>query len=178
MKTFPVLNLRQRGMIVVAFPIICQLAFVILLGFRLHQIQNYMQSETLSQDIIRRAYSLSNVIINQLIFDYSLVEGGNFISVEEQQKQWFGLKDDVRKFLNLIEKDPLQQQGIKAFNLAMEEMNESILGFKQIFARPDWKILAKRYQNALIAKAPGWTQVIDQIVSVEEAKVTADSAAI
>lgn len=178
MKIFPVLNLKQRSIIVVAFPVICQLAFVILLGFRLHQIQNYMQNETVSQDIIRRAYTLSNVIINQLVFDYSLVEGGSFISPEVQERQWFSLTADVSKFLSLIQKDPLHDQAVKAFNLAMEEMNESMLGFKQLMNQPDWKRLAKRYHSRLISKAPGWSKVIDQIVSVEEAKVTADSAAI
>lgn len=178
MKIFPVLNLKQRSIIVVAFPVICQLAFVILLGFRLHQIQNYMQNETVSQDIIRRAYTLSNVIINQLVFDYSLVEGGSFISPEVQERQWFSLTADVSKFLSLIQKDPLHDQAVKAFNLAMEEMNESMLGFKQLMNQPDWKRQAKRYHSRLISKAPGWSKVIDQIVSVEEAKVSADSAAI
>lgn len=178
MKIFPVLNLKQRSIIVVAFPVLCQLAFVILLGFRLHQIQNYMQNETVSQDIIRRAYTLSNVIINQLVFDYSLVEGGSFISPEVQERQWFSLTADVSKFLSLIQKDPLHEQAVKAFNLAMEEMNESMVGFKQLMNQPDWKRQAKRYHSRLISKAPGWSKVIDQIVSVEEAKVTADSAAI
>lgn len=178
MKQIPVLNLKQRSLIVVAFPIICQLAFVILLGFRLHQIQTYMKSETLSQDIIRRAYSLSNSIINQLIFDYSLVKDGSAISKEVPQKQWFSLTDDVTRFLALIEKDPMQEQAVKAFNLAMEEMNEGLVGFKQILSMPDWQSQAKKYHSKLISKAPGWAKVIDRIVSVEEAKVSADSAAI
>ncbi len=178
MKAFPTVNLKQRGILVVAFPIMCQLVFVFVLGFRLHQIQNYMLRETVSEDIIRLAYHLGNVVVNQMVSDYSLAEGGNFISADEQKKQWFSLTDDVARFLSLIEKDPEQQQNIKAFNLAMAEMNEALLGFKQILSQPNWRKEAKKYQERLITKAPAWTSATDDIVSVERAKVTADSAAI
>lgn len=178
MKVIPVFNLKQRSFIVVTFPVLCQLAFVILLGFRLHQIQAVMQSETVSQDIIRRAHSLSSDIINQVIFDYSLFEGGNPINPQIQQNQWLSLTGDTAIFFNLIERDPLHEQAVKALKLAIAEMNESVAGIKQIMSRPDWKLQTKKYQNALVAKAPRWTKVIDQIVSIEEAKVSADSAAI
>ncbi len=177
-KRSTVLNLKQRGSLVVAFPVLCQLLFVIVLGIQLFQIQNYMVKETVSQDIIRRTYDISNLVVKQLIYDYSLVEGGNFISADEGQSQWLGLTKDVQQFTSKIENDPLHKETLRAFNLAMEEMNESIAGFKAILQQPNWRAEAKRFQDQLVTKAPTWNNAMNMIVAVEEAKVTADSAAI
>lgn len=178
MTILPVMNLKQRGSLVVAFPVFCQLVFVILLGIHLFQIQNYMIKETISQDIIRRAYGIYNRIIKHLIFDYSLVEGGSYVSPEVGQKQWLDLTDDVVRFTSAIEKDPLHKDSLKAFNLAMEEMSESIAGFKKIMRQPNWKKNARLYTAKLIEKAPNWNYAMALVVGVEEAKVTADSVAI
>jgi PAS domain S-box-containing protein len=177
-KTLPVMNLKQRGSLVVGFPVLCQLIFVIVLGFQLYKIQNFMLAETVSQDIIRLTYGISDLVVKQLILDYSLVEGGSFITPEEGQSQWLGLTDDVARFTSMLEKDPLHKETLKAFNLAMEEMNESIAGFKAMMKKPNWKQVAKQYTGKLIAKAPSWNTAMTMIVAVEEAKVTADTVAI
>ena len=130
MKLSPVLNLKQRGSLVVAFPVLCQLLFVIVLGFQLYKIQHFMRSETLSQEIIRRTYDISNLVVKQLIFDYSMVEGGNFISTEAAESQWLSLGEDVKRFTSMIDKDPLHKESLRGFYLAMEEMNESVVALK------------------------------------------------
>lgn len=178
MKTLPVMNLKQRGTLIVAFPVLCQLIFVIVLGFQLYKIQNFMVDETVSQTIIRLTYDISNLVVKMVIANYSIVEGGDFVSAEEGESQWLSLSDEVARFTNMIAKDPLHKENLKAFNLAMEEMNECVAGFKAMMRQPNWRIRAKQYTGKLIDKAPGWTNTMDMIVAVEEAKVTEESAAV
>lgn len=178
MKLSPVMNLKQRGSLVVAFPVLCQLLFVIVLGFQLYKIQHFMHSETISQEIIRRTYDIANLVVKQLIFDYSMVEGGNFISPDAAERQWLSLSEDVNRFTSMIDKDPLHKESLKGFYLAMEELNESVVGFKAMMKQPNWRAMAKKYSNKLISKAPQWNNAMNTIIAVEEAKVTADSVAI
>lgn len=178
MKLSPVMNLKQRGSVVVAFPVLCQLLFVIVLGFQLYKIQHFMHRETISQEIIRRTYDIANLVVKQLIFDYSMVEGGSFISPEAAERQWLSLSEDVNRFTSMIDKDPLHKESLKGFYLAMEELNESVVGFKAMMKQPNWRAVAKKYSNKLISKAPQWNNAMNTIVAVEEAKVTADSVAI
>lgn len=173
-----VLNVKQRGILVVAFPVICQLIFVILLGFRLQEIRNYVMSETLSQEVIRRAYDMSNVVMKQVIFDYSLVEGGDFISPAEGQRQWLSMVEAAKALMDLLKADPGHKQTLRAFELSMAELSETVAGFKHMITLPNFKQLAKTYQGKLFEKVPGWNATMTRVIEVEEARVTADADAI
>ena len=173
-----VLNVKQRGMLVVAFPVICQLIFVILLGFKLQEIRNYVMSETLSQEVIRRAYDMSNVVMKQVIFDYSLVEGGDFISPAEGQRQWTLMADTAQALMDMLKTAPEHKKTLKAFELSMAELSETVAGFKHMMTLPNFKELAKTYQGQLFEKVPSWNASMTGIIEVEEAKVIADADAI
>ncbi|MBA3857980.1 MAG: hypothetical protein C0507_13835 [Cyanobacteria bacterium PR.3.49] len=173
-----VLNVKQRGILVVAFPVICQLIFVILLGFKLQEIRHYVMSETLSQEVIRRAYDMSNVVMKQVIFDYSLVEGGDFITPAEGQRQWLSMAAAAKALTDMLKADPDHKKTLKAFELSMAELSETVAGFKHMMTLPNFKELAKTYQGKLFEKVPSWNASMTGIIEVEEAKVVADADAI
>jgi PAS domain S-box-containing protein len=173
-----VLNVKQRGILVVAFPVVCQLIFVILLGFKLQEIRHYVMSETLSQEVIRRAYDMSNVVMKQVIFDYSLVEGGDFITPAEGQRQWLSMAAAAKALTDMLKADPDHKKTLKAFELSMAELSETVAGFKHMMTLPNFKELAKTYQGKLFEKVPSWNASMTGIIEVEEAKVVADADAI
>lgn len=174
----PVLNVKQRGVMVVAFPVVCQLIFAILLGFKLQEIRNYVMSETKSQEVIRRAYDMSNIVMKQVIFDYSLVEGGSFITPEEGQRQWSAMSAAALTLSDLLKVDPGHKQTLRAFELSVAELSETVAGFKHMMTLPNFKSLAKTYQGKLFEKVPTWNATMTNIIEVEEARVTADADAI
>lgn len=173
----PAMNLNSRGLIVVAFPLLCQLFFLILLGFRLNEVQSFMLSEASSQNIIRQAYTLSNETINKIIADWTAFEYGG-PQASDHDNQWHPLTHKVNVFLQLIENDPLQAPAIKGFQQALLEMTAGLNDAERQLKSANWKQKGRELQEYLIEAAPRWNNALNRIIAIEEGKVTADTEAI
>ncbi len=122
MKIAKTLNLGHRGMILIAFPLLCHLIFVIILGFRLNEIHGYMVAETKSQNIIRQGHLVDSAMLNQSLDDYFSMNKGS-LSHEEQEEQFRSMTHRVNEFVKLIYNDPKHKEGLRRYQNAIKNIH-------------------------------------------------------
>lgn len=177
MKLAKSLNLGHRGMILIAFPLLCHLIFVIILGFRLNEIHGYMVAETKSQNIIRQGHLVDNAMLNQSLDDYFSIDKGS-VSHEDQEEQFRSMTHRVNEFVKLIYNDPKHKDGLKRYQNAIKNITASLATFGRLQRSPNWRDSNRELQSTLLQQAPEMYSALSAILAVERAKFTADAAAI
>lgn len=177
MKIAKSLNLGHRGMILIAFPLLCHLIFVIILGFRLNEIHGYMVAETKSQNIIRQGHLVDNAMLNQSLDDYFSIDKGS-VSHEDQEEQFRSMTHRVNEFVKLIYNDPKHKDGLKRYQNAIKNITASLATFGRLQRSPNWRDTNRELQSTLLQQAPEMYSALSAILAVERAKFTADAAAI
>ncbi len=177
MKIAKSLDIGHRGMILIAFPLMCHLIFVIILGYRLNEIHSYMVAETKSQNIIRQGHLVDNAMLNQCLEDYLSINKGS-VSHEEQEEQFRSMTHRVNEFVKLIYNDPKHQEGLKRYQNAIKNITVSLATFGRLQRSPNWRNTNRELQSTLLQQAPEMYRALSAILAVERAKFTADAAAI
>lgn len=176
---FPTLNLNSRAVIVIAFPLLCHLILVIILGFRLYEIQNYLEAETRSQNIIRQGHMLNSAMVNQMIDDFFLLSKGVRVPVHEQENQLNSMTHQINLLVKLVYNDPKQSETLRRFQKAVTDMTASFLGFAKLHtSTPNWRHANPELEDNLLKAAPELNQALADILAVEERKFTSDAEAI
>lgn len=177
MKIAKSLNLGHRGMILIAFPLLCHLIFVIILGFRLNEIHGYMVAETKSQNIIRQGHLVDNAMLNQSLDDYFSIDKGS-VSHKDQEEQFRSMTHRVNEFVKLIYNDPKHKDGLRRYQNAIKNITASLATFGRLQRIPNWRDSHSELQSTLLQQAPEMYSALSAILAVERAKFTADAAAI
>jgi len=172
------LSLEKRGAILIAFILLCHLLFVIVLGFRLNEIHDYILAETVSQNIIRTGHVACNKMVNQALDDFFFMRQGR-LSATEQSEQMKSLAHSVNEFVKLIYNDPKHKTRLRRFQNSVKEVTESLLQFGKLQESTfNWRKRNNPLERAIYRQAPELIESLSSILTAEQVQFTADAAAL
>lgn len=176
MNAANVMNIKTRGLLLVAFPLLCHLIFIIVLTMRLVEIHGYLMNETRSQTIIRNGHELNIAMINQSLDDYFFMKKKR-LSHNEQEAQVMAMTHKVNEFVKLIYNDPAHAAGLRRYQNAIKNITESICEFGR------WQEVRTKQRHPpnvdeLFSHGPELNRALHGIIAVEQDRYTADAAAV
>lgn len=178
MKLSPKLNLQSRGAILVGFTLVCHLLFVITLGLRLNQIQNYMLAETVSENIIRNGLIAITSMVSQSLDDFMAMRQGR-MAYAEQAEQLNVITHKVNEFVKLIYNDPKHKAGLMRFQNAVKNVTETLIQFGKLQeTTDDWRRRNHPLERTMYSQGPELIDAMSAILTTEHTKFIADASAI
>lgn len=182
------MNIEQRGTLLVLFPLVCQIVFVVVLTVQLWSLHSSISKQSQSCDLITKTISLIAYSINLGQINQMQVSG-NLLQAAQERLHMTGVTSDQRRFALLDDKlhqigarfepDELQrnriavliQAGERVLQCLKELRNNQEKGWKH------WKHVHWRYEIALINSCQEMLNCADNVVEYEETKRQGNEAA-
>ncbi len=183
------LNLEQRGALLVLFPLLCQIVFVVVLTAQLLSIHANINKQSQSCDLITKTISL--IAYSVSLGRMNGMGGGShpFAATAEARAHITGVTNDERRFAVLDDKlqqigsrkevDQLQRQRIDVLVRTGEETLRCLKDVRDNQAKgwKYWKHVHWQYEMALVISCQQLLNCADSVVEYEEGKRQGSEAA-
>jgi PAS domain S-box-containing protein len=175
------LNIEQRGALLVLFPLVCQIVFVVVLTGQLWSLHSNISQQSQSCELIAKTISLIAYSINLGQINQMQVSS-NLRQAEQDRLQMTGVTNDQRRFALLnnklrqigarFEPDELQRNRIAVLIQTGEEVLKCLKDVRdnQKKGWRYWKHVHWQYEIALINSCQKMLNCADNVVEYEEAK--------
>lgn len=165
-------SLRNRGFLLVMFPLLCQFVFVGALLITLNQMQTELLSHSQSRRIVSTAHKCTMDllgIVSRAYYDDATRADG-MMNREQSQVEAARLKKPVDAFLAMLRADPAQAKNAKALTRNTEvlrTLHEQICQAQQRGFEYWWKVRLQ-YEPPLYLELSDYLDHVSDLISVEE----------
>ncbi len=175
------MNIEQRGALLVLFPLICQIVFVVALTAQLWSLHSSINKQSQSCELITKTISLIAYSINLGQINQMQVSG-NMLQATQDRLHMTGVTSDQRRFALLDEKlrqigarlepDELQRNRIQVLIQTGDQVLQRLKDLRnnQEKGWKYWKHVHWQYEIALIDSCQKLLNCADNVVEYEETK--------
>lgn len=168
------LKLRSRGVLLVMFPLICQIIFVGVLLNSLNDMQSELLIQSKSRRVIAGAHEFTLGLLH--IFTKAYFEQGsgshNMFNKKEALDEANKLKKPFHQLVKMLREDPDQTENSKSLEQTANQLGdlEIQIGQAQNQGWEHWKTVRRAYDHMIYEGLSSMLDQITDLISVEESK--------
>jgi len=169
------LKLRSRGLLLVAFPLICQLVFIGVLYDNLYRMQTELLEQSQSRRVIQAAHLFTLDVLHILTkayFEQQAAPDGTrrLFNQEEGRADAERLRKPYGQLLELLRKDPDQTANSRSLEKSTERLGSV---FDQICevqkgGYSAWKKVRRYYDHKVYTNLQDFLTIVSNLIGLEE----------